>query len=659
MSGGNKAIELQLQVRQNAEDLHSFMADLESWETDIKKKDDELRTGGLQEAQKTLPPVRNKDYKTKMRERKKKKKKKEPTGGGDAKAEEPKEDSRIKAYDYRSWDKFDVDKALSEMDKEESPAESNESDCEEATADQEKALSEREKGNAFFKDGKYDDAVECYTRGMAADPYNPVLPTNRATSFFRLKKYAVAESDCNLAIALDSNYFKAYARRGAARFALKKYDSALEDYETVLKLDPGNGEAENEVKTIKETLSHQAPAAPSGAPQTQEAPTADPEQQRLMEEQQRRQEAAVQKDRGNAYFKEGKYEAAVECYSRGMEADSMNVLLPANRAMAFLKLEKYKDAEEDCTKAISLDITYSKAFARRATARVALGKLEEAKQDFQEVLKLEPGNKQALNELQKLQIDVTSSGLLQTPDGTQRRTVQPLDKPTHLRSTKPLRRIDIEEVSGEATVSEVESGGSKFFVQEAPKEAEDESSPLSTSPIAKMIKIEEIAELPSHTSDQLPVSRQTKQPAQREAVHPPEPSPASPPTSTGADPPPPPTSSFQLEADLRTIGNQPEVIYRYLRQIKPEAFTSIFRNSLEPDILNQLLRTLHGFYIKNEAAAVTLEILSSLASVRRFDMAVMFLSSPEKKVLKELFDFLHQAELEGSSVAALQKKYGV
>lgn len=43
---------------------------------------------------------------------------------------------------------------------------------------------------------------------------------------------------------------------------------------------------------------------------------------------------------GNAYFKEGKYEAAVECYSRGMEADSTNVLLPANRAMAFLKLDK-------------------------------------------------------------------------------------------------------------------------------------------------------------------------------------------------------------------------------------------------------------------------------------------------------------------------------
>lgn len=43
---------------------------------------------------------------------------------------------------------------------------------------------------------------------------------------------------------------------------------------------------------------------------------------------------------GNAYFKEGKYEAAVQCYSEGMEADATNILLHANRAMAFLKLQR-------------------------------------------------------------------------------------------------------------------------------------------------------------------------------------------------------------------------------------------------------------------------------------------------------------------------------
>lgn len=92
--------------------------------------------------------------------------------------------------------------------------------------------------------------------------------------------------------------------------------------------------------------------------------TVNPLQQQQLQEQQRKQEAVMQKDRvrrisspsscdwadlnadafsvfqGNAYFKEGKYEAAVECYSRGMEADGTNALLPANRAMAYLKLQR-------------------------------------------------------------------------------------------------------------------------------------------------------------------------------------------------------------------------------------------------------------------------------------------------------------------------------
>uniref|UniRef100_A0A8C7NZI0 RNA polymerase II-associated protein 3 n=1 Tax=Oncorhynchus mykiss TaxID=8022 RepID=A0A8C7NZI0_ONCMY len=571
----NKAIELQLQMRQNAEDLHNFMKDLDSWETDIKKKDEQLRSGSVGESQKSLPPVRNKDYK-KKREKKK-------ASDNNAKTE-TKQAPRIKSYDYQSWDKFDVDKVLESMDKEDSAAESNDSESEDSgvpATDQDTALAEKEKGNQLFKEGKYDDAIECYTRGMGADPYNPVLPTNRAACFFRLKKFAVAESDCNLSIALDSNYFKAFARRGAARFAQQHYESALEDYVMVLKLDPGNLEAQNEVMKCKEA---ESPEAAVVMP-----PVVDVKQQQLMEEQQRRQEAVVQKDRGNAYFKEGKYEAAVEYYTKGMEADSTNVLLPANRAMAYLKLQRYKEAEEDCSKAIALDGTYSKAFARRGTARAALGLLKQAIEDFEEVLKLEPGNKQAFHEMKK--IAIVRIGLLATEEHAQRRTVLPVNKPPHLQSTKPLRRVDIEEVGGKilATVSE------------------------PTEP------------------------------------------PATPSTEVV---PPAPTNSFQLEADLRKIGNGPEVIYKYLKQIQPQAYAKIFQSSLEPDILNQILRTLQT-HTRNEEPPVILEILRNLAGVRRFDMAVMFMSIPEKKVLQELFDFLRQAGLEDVSVGALQKKYGV
>ncbi|KAF6726963.1 RNA polymerase II-associated protein 3 [Oryzias melastigma] len=475
---------------------------------------------------------------------------------------------------------------------------------------------------------------------MNADPSNPVLPTNRASAFFRLKKFAVAESDCNLAIALDGRYVKAFCRRGAARLALKKHDAALEDYQTALKLDPGNVEAQNEVKKIQEVLGHQVNDARS---EQQEAPAGDPEQQKLLEEQRRRQEAVLHKDRGNAYFKEGRYEAAVECYTKGMEADCMNVLLPANRAMAFLKLERFKEAEEDCSTAISLDSSYSKAFARRGTARAALRKLPEAKLDFEQLLRLEPGNKQALNELQKLQSELD---LPQAVEGFQR-TVEPIDKPEHLRSTKPLRRINIEEVGGVSAQSAAES---KSSIQEVVKDSRDGSSPLSTSPIAKIIKIEEI--LDASTSES---SRSDIKPPPEDAVH------LQPATAPPSEPdlPPPPTSSFQLESDLRKMRGQPHAVYRYLRQIQPEAYGKIFHNSLEPDLLNQILETLHHFFIPKEPPAVTLETLSSLAGVRRFDMAVMFMSSSEKKVITELFDFLLQSQLDQTSVEALKKKYGV
>lgn len=55
---------------------------------------------------------------------------------------------------------------------------------------------------------------------------------------------------------------------------------------------------------------------------------------------------------------------------------------------------------------------------------------------------------------------------------------------------KPLRRIEIVEVSGS---TEHLPAGSGSVIQEVAREAEGQSSPLSTSPTAKMIKIAEVS----------------------------------------------------------------------------------------------------------------------------------------------------------------------
>lgn len=52
----------------------------------------------------------------------------------------------------------------------------------------EKALKEKEKGNNFFKKGKYDDAIESYTRAMKLDPTSAIYLANRALCHLKLSK---------------------------------------------------------------------------------------------------------------------------------------------------------------------------------------------------------------------------------------------------------------------------------------------------------------------------------------------------------------------------------------------------------------------------------------------------------------------------------------
>ncbi|KFO81262.1 RNA polymerase II-associated protein 3, partial [Cuculus canorus] len=666
MSAPNKSLELQLQMKQNAEELQDFMRELESWEKDIKEVDSELRKrSGVPEE--NLPPIRNKAFK-----KKKKSKSKVPSK---ITSEENKK-NKIKSYDYEAWGKLDVDKILEELDKEDSTHDSvsPESDSEEdgIRIDAEKALAEKEKGNHYFKQGNFDEAIKCYTRGMHSDPYNPVLPTNRASAFYRMKKFSVAESDCNLALALDKNYTKAYSRRGAARFALKNLQGAKEDYEKVLELDANNFEAKNELKKINQALSskessEQKEFEVAGRPELTD------KEKKCIEDQQLKQKAIIEKDLGNGYFKEGKYEAAIECYTRGIAADGTNALLPANRAMAYLKIEKYEEAEDDCTQALLLDASYSKAFARRGAARVALGKLKEAVQDFEAVLKLEPGNKQAINELTKIKKELAEKEqethqeypTVLIKEWEIKNIVKVIDNPLHLKSTKPLQRIPIEEIDDDTPNSDMPSTTSlvnnwtiSTRVETTENLGLDDQLATMDIPKAKHLKIEEISDtLPVQLSDSmkgtssvlhpsLPVNQQREKETKR--------------SFQSATPVPPvPANSFQLESDFRKFKDCPENMYLYLKQIEPSLYPKLFQKSLDPDLFNQILKILHDFYIEKEEPSLILEILQKLSELKRFDMAVMFMSGLEKKITQVLFNHVNQMGLKDTSVKELEKKYGI
>ena len=76
----------------------------------------------------------------------------------------------------------------------------------------------------------------------------------------------------------------------------------------------------------------------------------------------------------------------------------------------FLSL-RFEEAEEDCNTSLKLDPTFVKAYHRRGTARSHTGKMEQALDDFKKVLSIEPHNKAAQQEFERLsKLSKDSSG---------------------------------------------------------------------------------------------------------------------------------------------------------------------------------------------------------------------------------------------------------
>ena len=118
MSSESKAFDLQHQVRNNAQDLQDYLRELDNWEHDSKKKDKSISTS-KSILKPTIPPVRS--SKGNISKQEQQPQPQQSQKGNKKSSKKPKKKGeRISAYDYRAWDKLDVEKALNEMTSSES-----------------------------------------------------------------------------------------------------------------------------------------------------------------------------------------------------------------------------------------------------------------------------------------------------------------------------------------------------------------------------------------------------------------------------------------------------------------------------------------------------------------------------------------------------------
>ena len=100
----------------------------------------------------------------------------------------------------------------------------------------------KSKANELFKQKKYEEAIEEYTKVLEYDQsnkkFNSLILANRALCYQKLNKFKEALRDSNQSIKLNPYYARGYIKRGNVYMELKMYDDAKADFQKAKELDP-------------------------------------------------------------------------------------------------------------------------------------------------------------------------------------------------------------------------------------------------------------------------------------------------------------------------------------------------------------------------------------------------------------------------------------
>jgi len=113
------------------------------------------------------------------------------------------------------------------------------------------ALELKERGNAFFKSGELQKALDAYTEALAAPDLDTslrvTLLSNRAITYIKLGNWRGALGDCNEGLKLDPQHAKLLERRGIARKEIEKEFianfMAQQQAQQQSQMSPGSGDS--------------------------------------------------------------------------------------------------------------------------------------------------------------------------------------------------------------------------------------------------------------------------------------------------------------------------------------------------------------------------------------------------------------------------------
>eukprot|EP00927_Polykrikos_kofoidii_P009707 TRINITY_DN14066_c0_g1_i1.p1 TRINITY_DN14066_c0_g1~~TRINITY_DN14066_c0_g1_i1.p1 ORF type:complete len:431 (+),score=95.99 TRINITY_DN14066_c0_g1_i1:78-1370(+) len=229
----------------------------------------------------------------------------------------------------------------------------------------------RTRGNEAVKVGGFEEAIRCYTAGIAVGGGDEaMIRSNRAMILNKLGRYEEAVEDARCCVSLRPDFFKGYLRGAVALRALGRPAEAL----AFVKRCPPHEEAGKLVAELK--------------PEAEEA-----EKKRIAS----LGGAERAKEEGNVLFRKGSFEAALVQYTKAIDlcedpAGALALALRNNRAACNHQLSDYSAVVADTSFVLDHEPANIKALTRRMLALEPLERFKAALEDAREVLRQDPRN---------------------------------------------------------------------------------------------------------------------------------------------------------------------------------------------------------------------------------------------------------------------------
>ncbi|MDD5614639.1 MAG: tetratricopeptide repeat protein [Candidatus Methanoperedens sp.] len=278
------------------------------------------------------------------------------------------------------------------------------------------------KGDVLFEAGNYDQALMAYDRSIQLNPKDETAWNNRGMTLVKFNRYEEAIESYDKALEINPRIEKIWSNKGLAiakmnekqdQVDLQKIAATLpKEVKTDSQVKPGSGELQKredvtEVPVIRSLMEKTIPGFEEQAavkPETVITPVSMADTSRKDgQEPLINRPAAVQEPtsldenmvKGNQLYSAGKYEEAIECYSKLLEKDINNKTAWNNKGLALGKIGRLFEAIGCYDKALEIAPNDNVVINNKASALFKKGLVSEALECFKITLVRDPGNKTA------------------------------------------------------------------------------------------------------------------------------------------------------------------------------------------------------------------------------------------------------------------------